>query len=290
MSETFEEVWGRVDQERIAQAIGPDILNEFDFQDAKLCVYTAAQRWLVRDITEFAIDGIETRRDLENINVKLLGGFKGFLDICGTMKGECKEFKPYTGKKFILDWKSAKAALDVKWKDRQIFSSQWRYYCAAADPVDLFFYRGVRRPTKFGGEVDFRELIIEVPNHNYQEATEDIVGKMTARKALITAGLEVWPRNMPSACYEFGRVCPYFDDCDTYTMPRRVVDIEKEMSYSRLKVFASCPERHRRDLLNSIDGIDDDENENTIFGSAFHRGMAELYSQVFNIPYVKREH
>lgn len=276
---SFEEVWSGIDQEKVAAAINPTAqLKDYDYEDAKLCVFAACEKWLCRDIDELAPKGIEQKFIFSDSEITTLGGVKGYLDLHGTLRGSTKEFAPYRSQKFVLDWKTVNSGLDVKWKDRQLSSWQWKIY-AGMSGAGLFFYRGIRRPNKLGLDIETREVIIEVPAHNFDETREHLLSVLHSREAL--GKYDVWPRNMPEACYDYNRVCPYFEDCDGYTMPRALVPLtEKPLSYTRLKTFLQCPERYRRDLLVEDDG---DGSPYAAFGSAVHAGLAEVYSQVFGL-------
>jgi hypothetical protein len=85
-------------------------------------------------------------------------------------------------------------------------------------------------------------------------------------------GLEVWPRRKPDACNAFGRPCPYYQDCDEYSMQRKAPG-DRQLSYSSVNTLLLCPERQRRDSLSDIR----EETDSTVVGTAFHRGMEEMY-------------
>ena len=285
---TFLDVWETLDKERIAAAILPAEVNmtDFDFDDAKACVYAAAERWLLEDLGNFAVRGLECREELW-VNCGLFKReIKAFVDMKATIieKPHHNVFKPYVGHTIIVDWKSARAALDTRWSDRLINSQQWRLY-AAATGAKLFVYRGVRRRQSPGEDPETRAVILEVPDNNLFEANLYASGVIRMRQALVNSKLPIWPRNMPSACHEFNRPCPYLADCEGGTSPW-AAGADKVLSYSSMKDFLTCPERHRR---NTMPGSTSGDNNDTLFGNAVHRGLAEVWSQAFNVPVEERE-
>jgi hypothetical protein len=292
---TFEERFaaeiGKLDFAKIEFAILGNLkMTDYDLLDAKACVFAGLERWLVQDLDNFEITQLEGKITVPHE----WGGekFKAYLDIRGTMTGVAKEFTAYKNKRFIVDWKTARGALDKKWFNRQVLSQQWRQYVwAEEEKPSLFMYRGIRRPAAIGESPELREIIIDPQEYtqNNQELTQiQIDGILTMREALMSAGYLIWPRNMPEACYAFNQECPYLHDCDTGSIPKWLPPAGKVMSYSRLKTFQSCPERSRRDLMPSTEE-DPGGSDATRFGAAVHRGLAEAYSQAFNTPVLTRE-
>lgn len=284
---TFLDVWGTLDKDKIAAAIMPagTTMTDFDFDDAKACVFAAAERWLMEDLGNFAITGLECRERLwiENgINQEI----KAFVDMKANVlpKPHHAVFRPYAGQTVVADWKSARSALDTRWSDRLINSQQWRLYAAATD-AKLFVYRGVRRRQHPGEDPETRAVILEVPESNLVETKVYAEGVYRMRRALVDSGLPIWPRNMPSACHEFQRACPYLADCEGGTSPR-IAGADKVLSYSSMKDFLTCAERHRR---NTLPGSTSGDNNDTLFGNAVHRGLAEVWSQAFGVPVEERE-
>lgn len=264
--------------------IGGLPIMDFDLTDAKACVMAALERWLIQDIDNFEDLSIERKI--------VAPSFKAYLDVRGKFTGAAKEFKPYKGRRFIADWKSTRGMLDSKWKDRLLRSMQWRKYAWAEEQdIALFMYRGIRRPAggAAGMSPETKDVCFEPFEYtnNLRQLTQVQIDGLTAmRNALITKGLEIWPRHMPDACTSYGQQCPYFADCDLGTMPPWLPPAGKDMSYSRWKSFQECPERSRRNLMP---GAPDGGSEATRFGSCVHQGLAEVYSQVFNVPVLTRE-
>ena len=143
--------------------------------------------------------------------------------------------------------------------------------------VRIFNYRGISRREEDGVH-STKDIILEVPTTNEAEVEEFVKGVNIERDALIAAGMEVWPRNMPDACNKYGRVCPFKDDCDMYSMPRWVPPFGKVMSHTAFSQFLLCPEKHRR-LLQAPTGDEDEAH----IGPGFHNGVAELYRQAKEI-------
>lgn len=269
-----EDYWNQLDSDKIAAAIttsekGLVKLTEWDFEDAKRLIWNAAEKWLPRDLSEFIIapDGIEKRMSLD------WGGklqVKGYIDIEGTFRGTIKPFTEYAGDKFVLDWKTSKNTLDTDWRERLIDSWQWRFYHTGND-AKVIIYRGLSR----NGET--KEVLLAPPVSTKEETLEYIRGTIAMRQSLIQLGATVYPRHRPFACHAYGRECPFYADCDNYDTIPKVALLDSEMSYSRLEHLLLCPEKHRRLVLQN----DADDSEETDFGQAVHRGLAEVWRQAF---------
>lgn len=286
--ERFLELWNRLDIEKVAEAIKHPALSDYDFEDAKMCVWAAAAKWLIRDLDVFS-DSILVEYE-KRINFSIEGEaceVKGIFDLWGNFKSISvhKQFENYEDSCFIIDWKTSRGSLDTAWRKRLIYSRQWRLYSAIVD-ARVFMYRGIQRSTKLGEEPDCKEIIIEVPRNNKIEVCQQTAQLLVQRARLIKNSYEfpIWPKNMPDACFQYGRECPYLVDCESNNVVNYIPDLGHPMSYSRLKTFQACPERHRRDLLAKSQDLTEDESDDTIFGSAVHRGLAELYTQAF-IPF-----
>jgi hypothetical protein len=277
-----------LDMEEVAEKIWYDGMKDYDFQDAKECVWNAAVKWLHRDVVEFSVTDVEVRRETEVAGAKL----KGYLDIRGTINGEIKALEKFKGKPFVLDWKTTKNKLSTDWKNKLVDSIQWKLYCVLEPEYPgLIFYRGMSR------QGDVREVIIEPPEPQYLiPEVEDVVGPIASFIKQLGEKHEVWPRNMPSACNAFGRPCVWYAECEDNEMPRRLVEIES-MSYSTINRFMLCPERLRREKLAYLEAkeleiegeIEPDASESTRFGNAVHRGLESLYKQAYNIVEPEKE-
>jgi len=266
---TFDELKERIDFEAVAKAVlgGLDKFPEGEFEDAKRIVWALCENYLARDVREFALEEPEQKLLITGLPNQT-APIKGYLDLHGHLRGTCKPFVAYAGEAFVLDWKTTGGSLDTQWKNRLMDSWQWRIY-AHMTGAAMAIYRGVNR------EEETREVIIEVPQTNSAEVREYCEGGLGMRGALVQAGLTVWPRVMKKhSCEAFGRECPFWDDCRDYTMPRQSLP-DKEMSFTQFERFFLCPEFHRRLILEP----EADGGEESFFGTAVHRGMAEVYRQ-----------
>jgi len=288
MTPTFPDLWATLDEAKIAAAIladgGEEKLKDYDFLDAKQCVYEAAAEWLEYDRENFVVDGVEKEYND--------GRFRGFLDLEGYVRPDVKDKRlvSYAGKRFVLDWKTSKNQLGTEWRKRHRLSWQWKHYCRTNNSIELFLYRGIRRPQVVNGPVELNELPLALGNGVAQvireEAANQLVGILSLRDSLVSSGLEVWPMNQPDACHAYGRDCAFIDDCEEMTMPRQCIQDSGPLSHSSMKTFLRCPELFRRLRLLREQGKDDAEftgSEETVFGNAVHRGLAEVYRQAFNL-------
>ncbi len=274
----YELLLASLDLEKIANAIlapedGEKPLGEWDFEDCKALVLDAGEKWLLRDLDEFSLDAVEKKEVMPVLNY--VNGMKCFLDICGKLKGTIAPFKQYKDKNFILDWKTTNnTTLSTDWKDRLVDSWQWMLYSEVYQ-ASIFIYRGLSR-TKKGVT---KELIIEVPDTNREEVIQYLSAVGGQLNSLRESKFEIFPRNKPFACNAYGRECEYYDSCMSYKkIPRGMLPEDKALSYSFMNNFMLCNERARRDAL-----ADGGDSEETNFGRAFHRGVAEMYSQSFKI-------
>jgi hypothetical protein len=274
----LEAVLERVNLETVAEEMGKDKeLAEFEFVEAKKLVIKACGAWLPRDVVEFEVEGIEERVEEPFDGVTQ----KGFLDLRGKFRGEINATKKLKGKSFVLDWKTAGRKLDSVWRDRLIDSWQWRMY-HELKPMDVFIYRGINR------QGDVREVIMPIENGNVvslmtiNQLRHDIVqlGEYFDKEA------EVWSRHMPWSCRSMGE-CEFIEECLNDTMPRGCPEEFPNISYTLINNLHSCPEKTRRLLIQKERGIEERRNESLRLGSAVHRGLAEVYSQVFGVEYEK---
>lgn len=268
----LENYLSQINLDRVAEAIqGPEgtpRLAEYDEKDLKNMVWTAAEKFLVRDLHDMVIDGVEEPYERE---LHFPGGaqvFRGIKDLTGTLHGRLNVTKKFAGRKVVIDWKTSHKTLDTTWDERLLDSWQWRKYLYFGG-ADVMLYRGVNAEGKT------RELLIERPANLESSILAQLEGVSAARNSLINAGLTVYPRKMPSACGAFGRECPYWTDCREHTMPQVALLPGRSFSYSSMDRFLACPERYRRgEIENEMENT-----EESNFGTAFHRGIAELYGQ-----------
>jgi hypothetical protein len=261
---SFLEYSAVLDLDKVAEEIartepGELALPQYDFADAKRAVWLAGETWVPVDILEFKIEGLESR---------FSSPISGVKDMTGIIKGNgfAKELEPFTGRKFVLDWKTTRTALDAEWERRQIDSWQWKIY-AAQEEADVFIYRGISRNGKT------REIVLKVPDTNRDNVRDYIRGVGNIRDSLVS--LAVYPRHMPYACNAYGRECPFYGDCSEGRMPLKIIE-PKTLSYTSMETLLLCPEKYRRSVMTP--GAND--NDDNLFGKAVHRGLAELYRQV----------
>jgi hypothetical protein len=284
----FETLFAQIDRTAVAHAINTTKgreLGHFEFEDAMACVFSACERWLVRDLEDMKIEGIEEEIFVDGLPEQRKP-FHGFVDLRGTLTGAAKPYngenvakRNFAGTVIIADWKTTDKAVDTVWKERLRKSWQWKLY-ALATGAAIFSYRGISRAVKDAtGRRDTNELILEVPESNGVEAREFLTGAFVQRAAYVDAGLVVWPRNRPGSCKAFGRDCPFEVACEEYSMPR-IAPGDRQLSYSSISDLMLCPEKHRRKSLNPDER---EETDSTIFGQAVHRGLEEVYRQAKEI-------
>lgn len=273
---TFPQLWAMLDETKITDAIvGTASISEVEFSDAKLLVYGAAGRWLIRDLEDFQITAVEQEFRTEGEYP-----IKGFLDIQGIVRDlpGTNGFKELAGKKLSVDWKTSKRDLDATWADRLIQSWQYKIYAWAHD-LSLFAYRGIKRPAGVSDPVRFREINLIIPSYNAEEVQAFIKTIYQARRMYTDGKFTIWAQNRPEACTTYGRECEFLEDCQGYTMPREAL-LDKVLSYSSIKTFQSCPERHRRVTLLAQESDEEvGSTPETIFGQLVHRGLAAVYEQ-----------
>lgn len=289
---SFEAYIDQIDLKKVAETILASKsrpLNNSDFEDAKQIVWESAEKWLLRDLVDLQLDGIEVAYDKF---VELpVGPFhttqrrlKGILDIRGTIRGRLQDTAKYAGKRVAYDWKTAvtRSTLDSEWKDKHRDSHQWEIY-SLLEPLEVFSYRCVTRPTQKDpdkpSKCEMADITIEVPA-GLNGVENHLSGVFLQRQSLMEGGFQTWPTNRPHACGSFGRDCPYLSVCPGDPGP---IPADKSFSYSSSNLFQLCPERYRRHVRDSlVEGAEDlEESDATAFGTAVHRGLAELWRQAF---------
>lgn len=269
-----------LDFKKIHAAIenSPDIgkwLTNADIELVRVCLWAAMEKWLARDIYEFS--NIKTEGEF-SFTLGGPSGIRGYIDLSGELRGTCAPFSNFCNETFVLDWKTKETTLTQDWRQKQIDSWQWPLY-AAHTGASIAIYRGVSWAGNGSLDTDFlKEIIIQVPATNEEEVKEHYGAITSEREHLISIGATVWPRNKPFACNAFGRECPYYGDCYEYSMVRGVPN-SKVLSYSSASDFMLCQERSRRHTLDEENRIEE-RSWATEMGSAFHRGVEELYRQV----------
>lgn len=274
---TWDELYTEIDDEKIAErvlAVEGKPLESWQFKDVKRAIISAGRRWLVRDLVDIRDMTFE-----EEIFINDVPGqrtpFHGFIDLGGVLTGRgTPVLKPYAGNSIVVDWKTTSRHVDQDWKDELRQSWQWQLYSHATD-ARIFMYRGVSLKYELtDGDKETNELILEVPLSNGDEVRTYLQAVYMERQAYVDSGLKVWKQNKPTACVQYGQKCPWLDGCEEFSMPL-VNPGDRQLSYSSIKKFSLCPEKHRRDCL--VEGKE--ESPHTIAGKAFHRGIEELYRQ-----------
>ncbi len=261
---SFEEILPNLDLGKVEEAILQTPLLAHYFEDVKLMVFAAANKWLVSDLNMLSANSL----GLEEEFLLTLQSYpvKGFIDLRGEYKhGENR------GKVVVVDWKTSSGELDLTWQGRLVDSKQWKLYSLVPPGADFISYRGVNTKGKT------REVYLKVPSgvredvENYFTSTGDMM------KAL--SGRDIWTQNMPMACGQFGQTCWAKNWCENGTAPRYLVPIEEiTLSYSGAARFLSCPEKYR---LTKRSEAGADSTDSTRIGNCFHLGIEEIYSQAF---------
>lgn len=237
----------------------------FELETARKCVFHALERWLAEDLDNCTIEAVE--EPFEDV-------FKrGVVDVILRIKPDPTDavYQPHANQLQVLDWKTTKNTLGSDWRDRYIYSWQGPTYVDgiarkySLTPT-LFQYRGISR------SFDVKPVLLEVSNPA-PSVEAQYGGLRVMRDALISAGLSVWPKNMPFGCKAYGGECAYFHDC-THDKEPRYVPEAKIFSFSGASTFLLCPEKYRRNMVNGSQ-----DSEESIFGNLVHVGLAEAYKQ-----------
>lgn len=269
----------QIDAEKIALAVnGPEAvergrlrLAEYDVDEAMRMVWVAAEKWLSRDIYDLEIEGVEELQE----HPTPWGRVKMVFDVRARTKGRLNNTKKYAGQPVIVDWKTTLSTFDARWVNRYFGSWQSKFYSHFGQ-APLIIYRGINR------HHETKEILVEPGAGNTKNVLIQMEGLFEQRDALIKKEFSVWPRRMPAACGEYGRECPYILECpDLIDIPSGAIPANKSFSFSSMEKFMQCPERYRRGVLESeAGGADKEGSDESDFGLAVHRGLAELYRQV----------
>lgn len=184
----------------------------------------------------------------------------------------------------IVDWKLVQHA---DWRpidqERQEWDLAWAFYCRYGfeDTPDTFIYRNIMfRPKPKGPAVVEVRLVPTAATYNWLhrelQYTELLLDLYEGNPQI------PWPQHAPSACTAFGARCPYYEDCKSAQVP--FVEIKQTISPSRMKELKLCPERARRNsVIREGEGYEGFGGDKPELGSAFHRGIAEVYRQGWEI-------
>lgn len=268
---TTEEILANLDLDRVAEVAlrgkdGTGNLLAHDFEDCKLMIWAAAEKWLLPDLQTLSASSLGLE---EEFRIQL-GGYpvKGFLDLRGSYRRG-----PEQGKVVVADWKTAGGELDVAWQSRLVDSHQWRLYSVVPPGADFISYRGVNTKGKT------REVYIDLSKvSGVLEDVEEHFGGIGDQMVALSRR-DRWPQNKPSACGQYNQTCPFSQGCGNGTSPRYLLKAEDILlSYSGANRFLACPERYRlmKTAEAGIDGTD-----STRLGNCFHNGAEELWRQAF---------
>ncbi len=263
-----QDIFARLDRDAIRREIvnGEQGKLGFDFDQAAEMIWIVAMKWLARDAEIMHLHAVERPFEWR--------GEKGVQDMEGYFTEAAHP--DLIGKTFVRDWKTTGRELDVAWERKYILSHQWKFYLYHSG-ADVFVYSGVT--WQDGGGV--REVILRRPDDLAEQVSRLITGCDVMGRGLLDAQLPVYPQNMPDACEKFGG-CPYRLDCRNNTMPRAALE-PWGWSPSTIETFLTCPEKMRRNRLNRLAGVSNVGSESAELGAAFHRGVAEMYRQVWGM-------
>lgn len=259
-------IFKELDHNKIVEEIEKDDnLDSSTFTDIKSCVWILGFKYVERDYEELEIIAVE-----REFNDPLCAGT---IDLIGRIVKPI--FLPSTslGKTIIFDWKTTgKQDLDTIWKNYYIPSWQWKIY-SAFNNAQLFEYRGI---SKSSGET--KEILLDVPKNNAYNVNQYLTQLEGMKVGLYNE--YPWPQHMPYACTAYGKECQFYKDC----LDQNYEDGQPDnlpFHYTSSETFLLCPEKFRREqLLEQKNGRDKIGSEETRFGSAVHRGMAEIYKQL----------
>jgi hypothetical protein len=282
----WEEWKSQVNWEQVQQAIlgvedGSHELTTIDYELAAGMTWDALEHFVPLDKAALNVLGLEKYGEYGPYKTKYV------IDVLAEIIED--PIAPYNkypvGTKVILDWKTAMGNLDSNWSNKYKQSWQGRIY-AAAVAAPLIEYRGISQTKDSDDPVQglyqTKSVPMAVPETNTEQVDEYLFG--IQRQVDAYAQLEVYPRRMPKSCGAWGRDCEFKEDCKNYTMPRQRLEMGLQLSFSRIEQLHECPEKYRRMRLQK-----ERSNEGVIIGLAVHRGMANAYSQLWNVPIEERK-
>jgi hypothetical protein len=268
--------WGKSDNAIVGNQ--REIITSDTYKTVKKLVRDAAEFFLPMDLQWFRILGVEQEFLHEYNHLSIPD--KAIIDLIFEVKPDAgKPYDDYVGKKLIVDWKSTSGELSTDWRNRYIYSWQWKRY-AAITSADLFEFRGVSMKTFFTGQ-DYKHicgpLILDVPDNNFENVLREYGVVQRQKNQLYLREESVYPRNLPGACFKFQEECEYLRDCQDFTMPQQALVNIEHASYSSDETFKLCPEKYRRNKLKGV--REDNVDSQSFIGTLFHRGIAEVYLQ-----------
>lgn len=268
----YNDVIASLDIDKVKASITQDAPMFFDRDDIALVVdmvFAGTEKWLVHDIENYTLKKVEDKREV------IICDADPTHFVCDL------EFTDNDEKDIIVDWKTSHRDLDLRWENRYKDSWQWKTFLRVTN-ADTFIYRGINTQLKT------RTVVLNrYPSMN---DAVDLYYKLTSKARSQLVDFVPWPRNMPGACFAFGRDCPYKKDCQRDTYPLTLIT-PKSISYSTADLFWLCPERSRRSELEKAEKGEGKEElkletkdvYQREIGSAVHRGLGEIYKQVWRI-------
>jgi hypothetical protein len=246
-----------------------NLLSDLDWSMVANMIERVCEDYLARDVEWLAVTGLESWiEDPDKPHAtEGAGDIAGRLDVIGQLLPAVKDIG---GRRFVRDWKATRQKLDDNWRDRLLWSWQWKLYLYWTG-ADVFVYTGVN----YDG--DTRELWLLRPENLNLSVETQLNGMRRFRETY--QDRTVYPMNSPSACKSYGKECPFREDCTKFTMPQQVLETWR-LSHTSMDQALQCPERFRRQRLLDKSGKPEVTRALEI-GQAVHRGMAEIYRQVF---------
>lgn len=238
-------------------------------QSAKELVWVLAETYLERDNNESKVLFTEEYFQSEKV--------AGTIDLIQEVRYPIYIPKSYNGKKLVVDWKTSNSStFDKSFRERYVDSWQWKIYSYYSN-ADLFEYRIISKSTG-----DTLEILLK----NSDEIRKSVENYLLGVNLLLSSLMEredlyVWPRHMPSGCNTYGKPCPFLERVCQYDHYIPSKSISLPLHYTTVETFLTCPERFRLTEVTKNDyGIDTKSSSETAIGSAVHRGMEEIYTQL----------
>jgi len=179
-----------------------------------------------------------------------------------------------TGRVVIVDWKTRDGKLDDRWELRESRSHQPRLYAAVVAEEEVGYeVRGV------SFESSIKVLRFPITRAEADEALSYLRSVEAQRTALVNIGKIPWTRNT-QGCRAFGPMYPCEFEPFCFTRGAAVPEGQpvSALSYSTAGEFLRCPERYR--LLQVLGKLEEDGEETTAKGTAFHAVMQDIYEQL----------
>lgn len=273
-SEILNEIGIEEINESLLSLPGADRLSGEDWKEISELIALGCDGFLARDLQEFY--DIQTE--------KSYGDGRAYLDLVARCRGTIEPFKAIKDELVVVDWKTTNSPVDNEnWRTRCIRSYQWREYKFREPSAKLFIFRGLSRSVdwrKKGEETEPAKRVREVVLHLPDSLIEDVsyrINLIDSMRASL-ADKEVWTKNTQS-CDDYGYTCPYLRDCESNSMPRKLIEL-REMSFSQRETCLQCPERYRRNEIAKREGELNAEDSTNI-GKVVHAGLQRIWDAAF---------